>query len=76
MLCWAPSQRAMLDFFPQLLALAQLLLRHGKEPVRQAGAALYCCLFQHFTQHFNQQVRGPEDKGRWRQVAAPNMRSS
>ncbi|KAL4445301.1 hypothetical protein ABPG77_011126 [Micractinium sp. CCAP 211/92] len=51
----AGHERAMLDFFPQLLALAQLLLRSGKEPVREAGAALYCCLFQHFTQHYNQQ---------------------
>ena len=54
----------MLDFFPQLLALAQLLLRSGKEPVREAGAALYCCLFQHFTQHYNQQVSGRQGASR------------
>ncbi|KAL4428110.1 hypothetical protein ABPG75_002199 [Micractinium tetrahymenae] len=51
----AGHERAMLDFFPQLLSLAQLLLRHGKEPVREAGAELYCCLFQQFTPHYNQQ---------------------
>ena len=49
-------QQAMLEFFPQLLSLAQLLLRSPAEQVQQAGSELYCCLFKHFTECFNQQV--------------------
>ncbi len=49
----------MLEFFPQLLSLAQQLLRHGAEPVQAAGAQLYCLLFKHFTAAYNQQEVGP-----------------
>jgi len=49
-------QRVMLEFFPQLLSLAQLLLRQASEAVQEAGTELYCCLFKHFTEPYNQQV--------------------
>lgn len=48
----------MLEFFPQLLSLAQQLLRHAAEAVQAAGAQLYCLLFKHFTAAYNQQEVG------------------
>lgn len=45
----------MLEFFPQLLSLAQQLLRHGAEAVAAAGGELYCLLFKHFSAAYNQQ---------------------
>lgn len=55
----AGHEGAMLEFFPQLLSLAQQLLRAAAEGVQAAGAQLYCLLFKHFTPAYNQQeVRG------------------
>lgn len=51
-------QAVMLEFFPQLLSLAQQLLRHAAEAVQAAGAQLYCLLFKHFTAAYNQQEVG------------------
>ncbi|PRW44427.1 Fanconi anemia group D2-like protein [Chlorella sorokiniana] len=51
----AGHEAGMLEFFAQLLSLAQQLLRHAAEPVQAAGAQLYCLLFKHFTAAYNQQ---------------------
>lgn len=48
-------ERVMLEFFPQLLSLAQQLLRNTSVPVQGTGVELFCCLFQHFTESYNQQ---------------------
>lgn len=45
----------MLQFFPQLLSLAQQLLRGTAPPVAVAGAELYQLLFRHFSAAYNQQ---------------------
>lgn len=55
---WPCVQAVMLEFFQQLLSLAQQLLRHAAEPVQAAGAQLYCLLFKHFTAAYNQQEVG------------------
>ncbi|PSC75642.1 Fanconi anemia group D2-like protein [Micractinium conductrix] len=51
----AGHERVMAAFFPQLLSLAQQLLRAPAEPVQLAGSELYVCLFKHFTEPFNRQ---------------------
>ena len=60
--CRVPPQPVMLEFFPQLLALAQQLLRAPSELVRAAGMELYCCMYCQFTEGFNQTVRAMQ---RW-----------
>jgi hypothetical protein len=49
-------QAAMLEYFPQLLAVAQQLVRATSANAQDAGLELYHLLFVRFTQPYNQQV--------------------